>query len=160
MSHTTSSAGRALTSTLQPAPSLMTKRLPDASQHDQLTAQAQKWVSQAFFGTLLKQVRNSPFRSELMDGGRGGQVFGSMYDQRLAEHMARGAGSKLVNSIVKRIEAKQAYQKSMRKNREASGGETRTPHGDAKAPSRGSKNTHPLHTAPTRSAHVPANLRA
>ena len=158
MSQTTSGTASALTSTLQPAPSLVSKRLPDATQHDGLVTQTQKWVAQTFFGTLLKQVRNSPFRSELLDGGHGGQVFGSMYDQRLAEHMARGAGSKLVNSIVKRIEAKQAYQKAARKKNE-------NPH-DAKAPrgenktSRGQNGTHPLHTAPTRSAHVPANLRA
>jgi len=158
MSQTNSSgAGNALMSTLQPVPSLVSKRLPDSSQHDQLTAQAQKWVAQTFFGTLLKQVRNSPFRSELMDGGRGGQVFGSMYDQRLAEPMARGAGSKLVNSIVKRIEAKQAYQKAARKKSDTSQ-DGKAPHGQTKP--RSEKSTHPLHTAPTRSAHVPANLRA
>jgi Rod binding domain-containing protein len=119
----------------------LSKRLPDASQHDQLITQTQKWVAQTFFGTLLKQVRQSPFHSELFEGGRGGQAFGAMYDQRLAEHMARGAGKKLVNSIVKRIEAKKAYQKSAAKKGE-------------------SKASHPLSTAPTRSGHVPANLRA
>jgi len=158
MSQTTRGAGSALTSTLQPAPSLVSKRPPDSSQHDQLVTQTQKWVAQTFFGTLLKQVRNSPFRSEMLDGGRGGQVFGSMYDQRMAEHMARGAGTKLVNSIVKRIEAKQAYQKAMRKKADSSH-DGKAPNGEAKA-ARGEKGTHPLHTAPTRSAHVPANLRA
>jgi Rod binding domain-containing protein len=159
MSQTSSSAGSALTSTLQPVSSLAGKKAPDSPQHDQLVAQTQKWVAQTFYGTLLKQVRNSPFRSELMDGGRGGQVFGSMYDQRIAEHMARGAGSKLVNSIVKRIEAKQAYQKAARKKGDSSHGETKSPHGETKTP-RENKSTHPLHTAPTRSPHVPANLRA
>jgi Rod binding domain-containing protein len=143
---------------LQPAPSLVSKRPQDSSQHDQLVTQTQKWVAQTFFGTLLKQVRNSPFRSEMLDGGRGGQVFGSMYDQRMAEHMARGAGTKLVNSIVKRIEAKQAYQKAMRKKADSSH-DGKAPNGEAKA-ARGEKGTHPLHTAPTRSVHVPANLRA
>ena len=159
MSQTNSGAGSALTSTLQPAPSLVSKRLPDASQHDKLVTQTQKWVAQTFFGTLLKQVRNSPFRSELLDGGRGGQVFGSMYDQRLAEHMARGAGSKLVNSIVKRIEAKQSYQKSMRGKGE-NPHDGKASHGEGKTSRGESKSTHPLHTSPTRSAHVPANLRA
>src|SRR5947209_4287212 len=107
MSHTSTSAGSAFKSNIQPALAPLTKRLPDSAQHAKLEAQAQKWVAQTFFGTLLKQVRNSPFRSEMLDGGRGGQAFGSMYDQHLAEHMARGAGSKLVKSIVKKIEAKQ-----------------------------------------------------
>jgi Rod binding domain-containing protein len=84
---------------------------PTPTEHDRLTKQAEIWVSQTFFGTLLKQARESPFRSELFDGGRGGQAFGAMYDQRLAEHLARGAGKKLVRSLVRKIEAKQAYAK-------------------------------------------------
>lgn len=82
---------------------LMTKVSP-ATQREKLTAQAQKWVSQTFFGTMLKQMRNNPFKSDLFSGGRGGQVFGEMFDQQLAERMARGSGSKLVNSIVRKLE--------------------------------------------------------
>jgi Rod binding domain-containing protein len=67
------------------------------SQHDQLLK------------TLLKQVRESPFKSDLFNGGRGGQAFGAMYDQQLAERMTRSAGEKLVRSIVRRIEAHRAY---------------------------------------------------
>jgi Rod binding domain-containing protein len=155
MSQNSSSAGSAFTSTLPPVPSLVSKRPPDSEQHGQLVAQTQKWVAQTFFGQLLKQVRNSPFRSELLDGGRGGQAFGSMYDQRLAEHMARGAGSKLVNSIVKRIEAKQAYQKSAHQKGEGKGA-----HGAAKSSSGAKKESRPLPSAPVRSGHVPTNLRA
>ena len=81
------------------------------TQHEKLERQTRNWVAQTFFGTLLKQMENSPFKSELFSGGRGGEAFSSLYHQRLAEHMARGAGSKLVNSIVRRIEAKAAYQK-------------------------------------------------
>jgi Rod binding domain-containing protein len=81
------------------------------TQHDQMVEQTRTWVAQTFFGTLLKQMRNSPFKSELFSGGRGGEAYGGMYDQHLAEHMARGAGSKLVNSIVRRLEAQQAYRK-------------------------------------------------
>lgn len=82
---------------------------PDVAttRHAQLTKQARTLVSQTFFGTLLKQMRESPFKDEMFSGGRGGEAFGSMYDQHLAEHMARGAGKKLVNAIVKRFEAKQ-----------------------------------------------------
>jgi Rod binding domain-containing protein len=82
-----------------------------STQHDKLVKQTQSWVSQTFFGTLLKQMENSPFKSEMLSGGRGGEAFSSLYHQRLAEHMAKGAGGKLVNSIVRRIEAKAAYQK-------------------------------------------------
>jgi Rod binding domain-containing protein len=81
------------------------------NQHDQLVEQTRKWVGQTFFGTLLKQMSDSPFKSEMFSGGRGGEAFSSMHHQMLAERMARGAGAKLVNSIVRRIEAKAAYQK-------------------------------------------------
>jgi Rod binding domain-containing protein len=81
------------------------------TQHEQMVEQTRTWVSQTFFGTLLKQMRNSPFKSELFSGGQGGQAFAGLHDQQLAEHMGRGAGSKLVNSIVRRLEAQQAYRK-------------------------------------------------
>jgi hypothetical protein len=81
------------------------------SQHEQLVEQTRTWVSQTFFGTLLKQMRDSPFKSDLFNGGRGGEAFAGLQDQHLAEHMARGAGNKLVNGIVRRIEANAAYRK-------------------------------------------------
>ena len=84
-------------------------------QHDQLVDQTRTWVAQTFFGTLLKQMRNSPFKSDLFSGGKGGEAFGGLQDQHLAEHMARGAGSKLVNGIVRRIEANAAYRKQQKK---------------------------------------------
>src|SRR5436305_14473162 len=87
------------------------------SEHERLTQQTQKWVAQTFFATLLKQMRNSPFKSKLFEGGRGGEAFGELYDQKLAEHMSRGAGTKLVHSIVSRIEAQKAYGKSMRREK-------------------------------------------
>ena len=81
-----------------------------AATHDQkILEQAQKWVAQTFFGTLMKQMRESPFRSKLFEGGRGGEAFGALYDQRLVEHMARGAGHKLSEAIARKIEGHRAY---------------------------------------------------
>ena len=37
-----------------------------------------------------------------------------MYDQKLIEHMSRGAGNKLVNAIVRKLEAATAYGKQQR----------------------------------------------
>ena len=81
-------------------------------QHEQLVDKTRMWVAQTFFGTMLKQMRDSPFKSELFSGGSGGQAFSSLHDQHLAEHMTRGAGRKLVNGIVRRIEANAAYRKN------------------------------------------------
>ena len=56
-------------------------------------------------------MHDSPFKSELFDGGRGGQAFGGLMDQQLSDRMAKGANNKLVNGIVRRIEARMAYAK-------------------------------------------------
>jgi Rod binding domain-containing protein len=84
---------------------------PTPTQHDRIAAQAEKWVAQTFFGTLLKQMENSPFKSDLFSGGRGGQAFSSLYHQQLTERMAHSVGNKLVKTIVRKIEATAAYQK-------------------------------------------------
>ena len=79
--------------------------------HELLTKNSRKLVAQTFFGTLLKQMHDSPFKSNLFDGGRGGQAFSSMLDQHLADRMARGAGRKLVASMVRHIEQKNGVVK-------------------------------------------------
>ena len=89
--------------------------------HSDARKEAQTFVSQAFFGTLLKQMRNSPFKSDLFSGGRGGEAFGSLYDQKLADRMATGVGSKLVDSIVRNMEAAKAYRKTSKDVIERSG---------------------------------------
>jgi len=81
------------------------------SKHDQLVQQTRKWVAIAFFEPMLDQMRKSPFHSNLFDGGEGGKAFEGMYDERLAEKMSSSASDTLVNSIVRKIEAKKAYEK-------------------------------------------------
>jgi Rod binding domain-containing protein len=76
---------------------------PGANQKE-LFQTAQKWVGQTFFGTMLKQMHNSPFKSEMWSGGRGGEAFSTLYDQHLAERMARASGRPLANAIVKHIQ--------------------------------------------------------
>ncbi|MDB5304642.1 MAG: hypothetical protein JWM97_2191 [Phycisphaerales bacterium] len=122
-------------------------RAAPASQHDNLVKNSQKLVAQTFFGTLLKQMHEGPFKSKIFDGGRGGQAFASMLDQHLSEHMARGSGHKLVDSMVRRIEkaAKQPAdtqrKKSPAESRFERSGYQKTP------PTKGK-------------AYVPANIRA
>lgn len=81
------------------------------SEHDKITAQAQKWVAQTFYGTLLKQMHESPFKSELFSGGRAGEAFQPLMDQHLIDHMARSSGKKLVRGIVRQIEGREAYKR-------------------------------------------------
>jgi Rod binding domain-containing protein len=82
--------------------------LPGAKHHAELVKQAQKWVSQTFFGSMLKEMRNSPFKSEMFSGGRGGEAFSEMFDQQLADHMGKGSGKKLVDALVHKMEGGQA----------------------------------------------------
>ncbi|MGD0390372.1 MAG: rod-binding protein [Tepidisphaeraceae bacterium] len=84
------------------------------SRHDQLIQQTRKWVALSFFEPILKQMRDSPFHSDLLDGGSGGKAFAAMYDERLAERMASDASDSLVKSIVRRIEGSQAYARHAR----------------------------------------------
>ena len=78
---------------------------PVQSQDNQLEHLARVLVAQTFFGPMLKQMRNSPFKADWLDGGRGGQVFQAQLDQKMAERMSgAGSGDRLVKSIVKRME--------------------------------------------------------
>ena len=79
------------------------------TRHEQIVKQTQTWVAQTFFGPMLKQMRDSPFKSDLFDGGRGGQAFAQMHDAMLAERMGRSAAKPLVDAIVRKIEAGRAY---------------------------------------------------
>jgi len=90
-----------------------------AESHAQLLTQAEKWVGQTFFGTMLKQMRNSPFKSDLFGGGKSGQTFSELYDQQLADRMSRGVGAKLVRAIVRQVEANKAYTEQDRRNPKA-----------------------------------------
>jgi Rod binding domain-containing protein len=85
------------------------------SQHDKLIQQTRKWVAMSFFEPMLKEMRDSPFHSDLMDGGSAGKAFASMYDERLSERMASDASDTLVNSIVRKIEGSKAYAQHARK---------------------------------------------
>lgn len=80
------------------------------ARHKQLKANAQKLVSQTFYGTLLKQMNSSPFRSELFSGGRGQQAFFPMLAQNLADRMSHGAGGKLPAQMASSMEGKAKYE--------------------------------------------------
>ncbi|HEX8914799.1 MAG TPA: rod-binding protein, partial [Humisphaera sp.] len=90
-----------------------------AAKHVRLEAQAKQLINNTFFGPMLKQMRESPFKSKLFDGGRGGEAFGQMLDQKLVDQMSRGAGKKLVSAVVRKFEARAAYAAGAADNRKA-----------------------------------------
>lgn len=83
---------------------LSPRKPPD--EHEKLVRNTQKWVAQTFYGAMLKEMRKSPFRNQEFEGGREGEAYEEMFDQRIADRMSQSAGSQLVNGIVSRIEAK------------------------------------------------------
>jgi Rod binding domain-containing protein len=72
----------------------------------QLRQQTEKWVGEAFYGNILKQMHDSPFKSKLLDGGRGAEAFEPMLDQQISDHIAQSSSNKLVDAIVNDIESK------------------------------------------------------
>ena len=81
----------------------------DSNERAELTKTAQRLVAQVFLAPVLKQMHNSPFKTEWLDGGRGGQAFAELYDHQLIDRISRVAGRSLVDSIVRRMEARKAY---------------------------------------------------
>jgi len=79
-------------------------RKPPLTQHQKLEKQAQKLVAQTFYGAMLKQMRNSPFKSKMFDGGRGGEAFSEMLDQHLADHLAGATNNQLVHAIAQKMD--------------------------------------------------------
>jgi Rod binding domain-containing protein len=118
---------------------------------------AQQLVSQTFFGQMLKQMRDDPFKSKLFDGGRGGQMFSAMYDQKLADRMARGAGNKLVMSVVRHIEkgAGQHTSKSIFPPAKQTAGRLDSAYGKS-----GGADSKKSNSFKNVRIHVPADLRA
>jgi hypothetical protein len=77
---------------------------------DALHKTAQRLVAQVFFAPILKQMHDSPFRSDLLDGGRGGQAFSQLHDQYLIDRLARVSGQRLTRSLVRKLDARRAYR--------------------------------------------------
>ena len=85
--------------------------------YGELDKQAHNLIGTTFYATLLKQMHDSPFKSELFSGGRGGEAFGGMYDQVLSQRMAQRGGDRMVRPIVKKFKAaaEAAYERQNRK---------------------------------------------
>jgi Rod binding domain-containing protein len=70
---------------------------------DKVRDRTEQWLSQTFFGQVLKQMRESPFRSELFEGGKGGRAYQSLFDQQLADRMSKSIGRSFVDVFVRQI---------------------------------------------------------
>jgi len=79
-------------------------------------AKVQEFVSQTFIGTLLKQVRESPFKSELFSGGSGGEAYRSLYDQHVTSQVAPGIGGKLIDALERQFKSEKTSARRLQSN--------------------------------------------
>jgi Rod binding domain-containing protein len=65
------------------------------------------FVGSVFYGEMLKQLRESPFQSELFNGGHGEKVFQSQLDGILAERAGVGKGFDLNEALYQTFATRQ-----------------------------------------------------
>jgi Rod binding protein len=78
----------------------------DPKSPDSFKQTAQTLVNQFFMGTMLKQMRQSPFKDETFSGGRAGEAYSSLFDQHVAEHAGNKVAKGLVESMVRQYQQK------------------------------------------------------
>ncbi len=79
---------------------------------DALRQRVDEFVGLFFYGTLLKQVRDSPLTdSKYGFGGRGEQAFAAQLDMELAQRIGRASHNRLGDAICRRLSAGRAREK-------------------------------------------------
>ena len=68
---------------------------------------AGKTVGSAFYGTILKMMRESPFKTGIGHGGRGEEVFAAQLHGVLAERMGECRKNNLSDVLYRRLEKQQ-----------------------------------------------------
>lgn len=78
------------------------KRQPlDEEKRAELEKTSTTLVNQFFMGSMLKQMRESPFKIDMFGGGKGGDAYAGLFDQHIAENAGNGIARSLVKSMVK-----------------------------------------------------------
>lgn len=91
----------ALGKAIEARPDVTPTNTEEPARDKELRQKAQILVNQFFIGTMLKQMRDSPFKNEMFSGGKGGEAFQGLFDQRLSERAGGRVASSLVDSLVK-----------------------------------------------------------
>ena len=73
----------------------------EPEQMDKLEQSSATLVNQFFMGSMLKQMRQSPFKVDSLNGGKGGEAYAGLFDQHIAENAGNRIAKSLVNSMVK-----------------------------------------------------------
>lgn len=95
------SSAAAETATLRPAPDA--PAFGPQLDHARARDAAEQLVASAFILPLLTQLRNDPFKSEMLHGGRGEEMFGQQLDTIIADRIVRKTNLPIVDSIYRAI---------------------------------------------------------
>ena len=83
-----------------------------------LRTAANELVGEVFYGTLLRQMRQSPLKGKYGHGGRGEEVFQAQLDTELASRAGKASGASIADAVVDRFErnaeAAAAYRTELR----------------------------------------------
>ncbi len=82
--------------------------------HDEAQKAAQQIVGYALYMPMLKQMRNDPFKSDLMHGGFGEDAFANQFDQLIADRLAERSNHGLADAMVRRMTAAQTPELNTR----------------------------------------------
>lgn len=76
---------------------------PESPEDAKLRATAETLVNQFFMGSMLKQMRSSPFKDSTFSGGKAGDAYAGLFDQHLSAKAGGGMGKGLVDVMVKHL---------------------------------------------------------
>ena len=108
---TTAAASRAATGSAASFESM----LDAAGQRSQQIGEAgDQLVSTAFVLPLLSQLRDSPFKSEMFDGGQAEQIFGQQLDTILADRITSSANFGISDALVRQFDPAAASKVDLR----------------------------------------------
>lgn len=79
------------------------KRAVRSSKQDSMRKEVGEFVGNIFYGTLIRQMQASKFKTKYMDGGRGEEVFQGQMGMELAQRMGRSVSDPVSNKLYESI---------------------------------------------------------
>ncbi len=92
-------------------PQSFARELDAQHKPDEARESAEQLIGIALFMPLLKEIQDNPFKSELMHGGRGEDVFAERLHAQLADGLGRRMGGDLVDAVVKRMQSMERHNR-------------------------------------------------
>ena len=98
---------------LEPPREALPASKPATPRDKALREQATQFVAGSFFAMLLKAMRDTVPKDGLVSGGRGEEVFRSLFDQELSQRFAEGSKLGVIDAAVRQLSGRAAYRQEM-----------------------------------------------